>query len=176
MPENTSIKKPEHFIIHGDNNFPNNDYLPVLLYKQAFDPGEEKLAALIEKTFNEKNWTNTWRNGILEQHHYHSNTHEVLGISSGECKIQLGGPNGIILEVASGDVIILPAGIAHMNLGCSKDFECIGGYPDGIEYDMRYGKSEDRPEADENIRKVTMPEMDPVYGYDGALITFWMMQ
>jgi uncharacterized protein YjlB len=72
--------------------------------------------------------------------------------------------------------VILPAGIAHKNLGCSKDFECVGGYPDGIEHDMRYGKPQDRPETDENIRKVQIPETDPVYGYDGALLTFWMMQ
>jgi uncharacterized protein YjlB len=176
MQKSISVRKPEHYVIHGDNDFPNNDYLPVLIYKQPFDPAEKKLADTIEKTFKKNNWSNNWRNGILEQHHYHSNTHEVLGISSGQCKVQLGGPNGIILDVEKGDVVILPAGIAHKNLGCSKDFECIGGYPGGIEQDMRYGKPEDRPETDENIKNVPIAEIDPVYGYDGALLTFWMMQ
>lgn len=176
MQPTTSLKKPEHYIIHGDNDFPNNDYLPVLIYKQAFDSNKKKLADIIEETFNKNKWTNSWRDTILEEHHYHSNTHEVLGVSAGECKVQLGGPNGLIFDVSKGDVMILPAGIAHKNLGCSKDFECVGGYPDGIEPDMRYGKPEDRPETDENIRKVQIPETDPVYGYDGALLTFWMMQ
>ena len=176
MQKITAIKKPEHYIIHEDNEFPNNDYLPVLIYKQAFDPKKKKLADTIEKTFNKNNWTNSWRNGILKKHHYHSNTHEVLGISAGQCKVQLGGPDGLIFDVTKGDVVILPAGIAHKNLGCSEDFECIGGYPDGIEHDMRYGKPEDRPETDENIRKVQIPETDPLYGYDGSLLTFWMMQ
>ena len=167
---------PDHYIIHGDNNFPNNDYLPVLIYQKAFNPQEKKLGDVIEKTFNQNNWTNSWRNGILEEHHYHSNTHEVLGVSAGHCKIQLGGPNGIVLDIEKGDVVILPAGIAHRNLGCSKDFEIVGGYPDGIEHDMRYGKPDDRPAVDDNIRNVALPETDPVYGYEGELITFWTMQ
>ena len=167
---------PDHYIIHGDSDFPNNDYLPVLVYKQTFNPQEKELADIIEDTFNKNNWTNSWRNGILEKHHYHSNTHEALGISAGHCKVQLGGPNGIVLDVEKGDVVILPAGIAHRNLGCSKDFEVVGGYPGGIEHDMKYGKPGDRPAADENIRKVSLPETDPVYGYEGDLITFWMMQ
>ena len=176
MQKTIAIKKPEHHIIHGDNNFPNNDYLPVLIYRQAFQPETKKLADVIEETFKKNNWTNNWRDGILEQHHYHSNTHEVLGVSAGECKVQLGGPNGLIFDVCNGDVVILPAGIAHRNLGCSKDFECIGGYPDGIEHDMKYGKPGERPETDETIRKVKIPETDPVYGFDGALLTFWITQ
>jgi len=171
-----TVNKPEHYIIHGDHNFPNNDHLPVLVYKHAFDSQDKKMAESIENKFRENNWTNSWRNGILEKHHYHSNTHEALGISSGRCKVQLGGPNGIVLEAEKGDVLILPAGIAHKNLGCSNDFECIGGYPDGIGPDMRYGKPEEREESDENIRKVVLPETDPVFGYDGALITYWLMQ
>jgi uncharacterized protein YjlB len=176
MQTSLAIKKPEHYIIHGDNDFPNNDYLPVLIYKGVFDKAEKKLADTIEQTFNKNNWTNSWRNGIMKEHHYHSNTHEVLGVSSGTCKVQLGGPNGIIFDVEKGDVLILPAGMTHKNLGCSKDFECVGGYPGGIEHDMRYGKPEDRPETDENIKKVAIPETDPVYGYDGALLTFWRVQ
>jgi uncharacterized protein YjlB len=176
MKKSTTLKKPEHYLIDGDNEFPNNDYLPVLIYKQAFSSQEKKLAEVIEETFNKNNWTNSWRNGILEKHHYHSNTHEALGISAGHCKVQLGGPNGIILDVEKGDVVVLPAGIAHKNLNCSKDFEVVGGYPGGIEHDMKYGKPGERPTADENIRKVSLPETDPIYGYEGALITFWMIQ
>ena len=176
MEKELSLKKPEHCIIHGDNEFPNNDYLPVLIYKQAFDPKIKELGDTIEETFNKNNWTNSWRNGILEKHHYHSNTHEVLGVSSGNCKVQLGGPNGVVFDVEKGDVIVLPAGIAHKNLSCSKDFEVVGGYPGGIEHDMRYGKPGDRPAADENIQKVPLPETDPVRGFDGDLLTFWMIQ
>jgi uncharacterized protein YjlB len=176
MEKSSTLRKPEHYIIHGDVNFPNNDMLPVLVYRHVFDATGRQIADIIEQTFNKNKWTNSWRNGILRQHHYHSNTHEALGISSGQCKIQLGGPTGIILDVEKGDVVILPAGIAHKNLGCSDHFECIGGYPEGIEYDLKYGKPEERPEADDNIRKVPLPETDPVYGYDGALITFWLMQ
>ena len=176
MEKSISIKKPEHYVIHGDNDFPNNDYLPVLIYKQVFSAEKEKLADLIEETFNKHNWTNSWRNGILPEHHYHSNTHEALGVAAGTCKVQLGGPNGVVLDVQKGDVIVLPAGIAHRNLGSSKDFEVVGGYPGGIEHDMRYGKPDDRPKVDKNIREVPLPETDPVYGTEGALLTFWLLQ
>ena len=176
MANNSTLKKPEHYVIHGDNDFPNNDYLPVLVYRQAFENADDNLGDLIEKTFRKHNWTNNWRNGILEKHHYHSNTHEVLGVSSGRCKVQLGGPNGVILDIQKGDVVVLPAGIAHKNLGCSSDFEVVGGYPGGVEHDMRYGKPNDRPEVDENIKNVPLPETDPVSGYEGDLITFWTMQ
>lgn len=171
-----SVVKPEHYIVHGDNEWPNNDSLPILVYKGAFDPKDKKLGDVIEKTFNKNNWTNSWRDGILEKHHYHSNTHEALGVSAGNCKVQFGGPNGVTLEIEKGDVVILPAGIAHCNLDCSEDFEVVGGYPDGIEHDMRYGRAGDRPEVDENISKVQLPDTDPVYGYDGALRTYWLMQ
>lgn len=176
MEKNIALKKPDHYILHGDNNFPNNDYLPVLVYKKAFNAKNDKLAAIIEETFKNNNWTNNWRNGILEKHHYHSKTHEALGVATGNCKVQLGGPNGIVLDVEAGDVLILPAGIAHSNLRCSADFEVVGGYPAGMDYDMNYGIEGERPAVDENIQKVPLPETDPVYGFEGALITFWTMQ
>ena len=175
MQNNISIK-PLHYVIHGDNDFPNNDTLPVLLYKQAFDAADHKLADTIEDTFNNNKWTNSWRNGIYDYHHYHSNTHEALGISKGNCKVQLGGPNGVVLDVEKGDVIILSAGIAHKNLGCSKDFECVGAYPFGLEPDMKYGKPDERPKAVEKIKNTPLPETDPAFGYEGALITYWLLQ
>lgn len=176
MAENSTLKKPEHYTIHGDNNFPNNDYLPVLIYRQAFARADKNMGDTIEKTFRANNWTNNWRDGILEKHHYHSNTHEALGVSAGTGRVQLGGPNGIILDLHQGDVVVLPAGMAHKSVSCSSDFEVVGGYPGGIEHDMRYGKPNDRPEVDENISKVHLPETDPVSGYEGGLITFWTMQ
>ncbi len=68
--------------------FPNSE-LPLLIYKTALilPDQKNKAADIVQKTFLRNNWGNTWRNGIYTFHHYHSNTHECLGISSGEARV-----------------------------------------------------------------------------------------
>ena len=123
--------------------------------------------------FKENDWFNSWKQGIFTYHHYHSITHEVLGIIKGETLLQLGGENGITLFVERGDVLILPAGVAHMNLGEENDVVCVGAYPDGKDYDMKYGKASERPTADENIASTPLPRTDPVFGVKKGLIQLW---
>jgi uncharacterized protein YjlB len=85
----------------------------------------------------------------------------------------LGGEQGVTLFVEEGDVLIIPAGVAHMNLGEEKDVICVGGYPDGKDYDMNYGKKSERPATDENIASVTLPLTDPVFGKKDGLLKLW---
>ena len=122
---------------------------------------------LMEKVFKENNWSNSWRNGIYTYNHYHSITHEVLGVYSGDCHILLGGHSGIQILIEKGDVLIIPAGVAHKNIGCSIDFKCVGAYPNGKDFDINLGKSGERPGTDKNIRKVPVPKKDPIYGKEG---------
>jgi len=49
----------------------------------------------------------------------------------------------------------------------------VGAYPNGTEWDMNYGQRKERPQADENIARVQMPELDPVYGANGPLQELW---
>jgi uncharacterized protein YjlB len=163
-------------LIKPDGNFPNNDDLPVLHYKAVFICGDQDLADIMEDCFSKNNWGNAWRNGIYDYHHYHSNTHEVLGIAKGQCKVQVGGPDGIILELMEGDVIVLPAGTAHKNVGCSEDFQCVGAYPGNSDYDMYCGKAEEKEQALKNIEKVPIPKTDPVYGDGGFLSEHWLIK
>jgi mannose-6-phosphate isomerase-like protein (cupin superfamily) len=51
-----------------------------------------------------------WRDGIYDWIHYHSRTHEVLGIARGSAKAQFGGPKGRTVTLKAGDAAILPAG------------------------------------------------------------------
>ena len=167
-------KQPEviKHIIEDDGTFPNSA-LFILIYKNALNLPEEHAAKIVEDVFKKNNWSNAWKNGIYDYHHYHSITHEVLGVYQGNTRVQLGGENGMIHLLEKGDIIIIPAGVAHKNIGPDKDFKCVGAYPGGMDYDIKKGKPGERPEADDNIKKVPLPEKDPVYGSDGPLLLNW---
>ncbi len=87
--------------------------------------------------------------------------------------MQLGGEHGVLHEVRAGDVIIIPAGVAHKNLGSSDGFGVVGAYPDGQDWDMNYGRAGERPRSDRNIRLVAVPKADPVFGVAGPLLEQW---
>jgi uncharacterized protein YjlB len=119
-------------------------------------------------------WSGAWVNGVFSYHHYHSNAHEVLCVMSGEASIALGGPEGTTVEVKAGDVLVIPAGVGHRNVGPSSDFAVLGAYPQGQEsYDLRTGAEGERPEVLENIRNVPLPEADPLCGPGGPLLARW---
>jgi uncharacterized protein YjlB len=157
----------------GDDIYPNNNKLPLLVYKGALRKTTNDLASIFEQLFEMNQWDKSWRNGIYGFHHYHSTAHEVLGVYGGSANVKLGGERGVELMVNQRDVIIIPAGVAHKNLGSSSNFAVVGAYPSGQQWDMCYGKSEERPRADEKIARVSLPRCDPVYGTKGYLINFW---
>ena len=160
-------------LITEDGSFPNNGLLPLLLYRQVWiDNDIELLKELLESN----RWTNSWVDGIYEEHHFHSTAHEVLVALKGTARVQFGGPNGIALDFEKGDVVIIPAGVAHRKVNETKGFTCLGAYPEGQDYDMNYGKPGERPRADDNIRSVPLPENDPLYGNNGPLIKNWFSE
>ncbi|MDO3643219.1 hypothetical protein [Mucilaginibacter sp. L3T2-6] len=160
------------FSIEDNGIFPGNR-LPALLYKNAIHIPLLFPATHVKNIFRENGWTNSWDAGIFTYHHYHSITHEVLGIYSGKTSVQLGGDNGQQLVLEKGDVLIIPAGVAHKNLGDEGDVGVIGAYPDGRDYDMNYGKPGERPATDMNIARIQLPAKDPVKGIFGALLKYW---
>lgn len=160
-------------LLLDDGTFPNNGKLPLLIYKSAIAIPDLDPASAVEEVFHDNGWGGSWRNGIYSYHHYHSTAHEVLGIYSGSVSVQLGGPNGLMVVAQKGDVIIIPGGVAHKNLGASDDFRCVGAYPPGQSWDMNYGKPGERPKADQNIAQIPLPKTDPVYGKKGGLVEHW---
>lgn len=168
---------PSHRIVThtltDDGIFPNNAALPLLVYPQAVSLTTTDPAAIFEALFNAHGWGNGWRNGIYSFHHYHSTAHEVLGVFRGQARVQCGGTQGAILSLRQGDVVVIPAGVAHKNLGSSRDFGVVGAYPFGQRWDTCYGKPGERPQADRNIAQVTLPRSDPVHGVHGPLICHW---
>lgn len=161
-------------LIKDDGVFPNNEKLPLLVYKGALELPSDDAAHSVERMFRENSWGGTWRNGIYSFHHYHSTAHEVLGVYGGNARVQFGGPEGILLEVEKGDVVLIPAGVAHKNVGQSTDFRVVGAYPKGQSWDTNYGKSGERPQADKNIEKVPLPDTDPIFGSFGPLKDYWV--
>jgi uncharacterized protein YjlB len=162
------------FSLHDDGAIPNNEKLPLLIYHQALDLAERRdPASIFEKLFAVNGWQGSWRNGIYSFHHFHSTTHEVLGIYNGSATVRFGGENGITEKLRYGDVVIIPAGVAHKNIGSSANLGVVGAYPRGEPWDMNYGRRGERPQVDRNIANATFPEADPIYGPEGPLFQFW---
>jgi uncharacterized protein YjlB len=150
--------EPEtHTFADDGAGFPNSR-LPVLVYHEA--------APTLE-LFHRNGWRGGWTDGIFPFHHFHSNTHEVLGIVAGSATVILGGPQGRRFDVRPGDVLVLPAGTSHCNVGSSPDLVVIGAYPDGMPWDIRRGDPAERDEALANIAAVPPPRTDPVTGAHG---------
>jgi len=160
------------YYLRDDGSIPNS-HLPLLHYLKALDLPDTEPAITIEKLFAANRWGRSWRNGIYTFHHYHSTAHEVLAVYAGQASVQLGGETGIKADLNRGDVVLIPAGVAHKNLGHSPDFAVVGAYPEGQTCDMCYGKPDERPEADKNIAAVPLPASDPVYGATGPLFQYW---
>jgi uncharacterized protein YjlB len=161
--------EPETHFFEDDGGIPNARF-PVLIYHEV---GAAHDAASCEELFNANDWVPDWRNAIFSFHHFHSITHEVLGIVGGTATVTLGGPRGRSFEIAAGDVLVLPAGTGHCNEGSSPDLLVIGAYPDGMPWDLRRGEPAEHDEAVANINAVPLPKADPVEGSDGPLTELW---
>lgn len=172
MGQQPNELEPQQLVFQDDGAIPNNP-LPLLLYRQAFAPNTKDLASVIEQRFAENDWTGSWRAGVYPFAHYHSTTHEVLGVFSGSARLRLGGAQGTTVEVHSGDVIVIPAGVGHQNLGSSGEFSVVGAYPGGRQWDLLLGLPGERPQADRNIATVPLPDNDPLYGSKGPLKRIW---
>jgi uncharacterized protein YjlB len=152
-----------------DGAIPNSE-LPLLVYRNAVpvDP------VAIERLFAANRWPPAWRDGVHPFHHFHSTAHEALGVARGEARVLFGGPGGKVLTVQAGDVVVIPAGVAHCNQGQSDDLLIVGAYPDtSAGPDLRRGKPDEHAAAKRAAAAVKMPEADPVEGRNGALLRVW---
>ena len=147
-----------------------NSRLPVLAHH---DVGAARDARECIELFASNGWLGAWVDGIYPFHHFHSTSHEVLGIVGGSASVVLGGPSGRRFEVSSGDVLVLPAGTGHCNVGATADLVVVGAYPNGMWCDLRRGDPAERDEVLANIAAVPLPDTDPVGGADGQLMELW---
>ncbi|MDB5510798.1 MAG: hypothetical protein JWR08_281 [Enterovirga sp.] len=139
----------------------------------AVRPGADDPALPFEQAFRANGWTGTWRNGIFPYDHFHSTAHEVLGLASGAAQIAFGGPEGEVVDVEAGDVIVVPAGVAHRLVAEHGRVLVVGGYAGGRSWDIVRPTSRDLQAARGRIAAVPLPDSDPVHGPDGPLLAFW---
>jgi uncharacterized protein YjlB len=158
----------EHWF-DDDGVVPNNPRLPLVVYRGVLESGPGA-AASCETLFDTNGWSGGWRGGVYPYHHYHSTAHEALGIVAGSAKVRLGGDSGTVVDLHAGDVVVIPAGVAHKGEAASPDLLIVGAYPGGRGPDMRIPGKGDREQALANIAAVPPPATDPVCGRSGPLI------
>jgi uncharacterized protein YjlB len=154
-----------------DGIIPNNA-LPVIHYPNVIDLAN--CSDWLEKTFIKNNWLNNWRDIVLPYDHFHSNTHEVLGLGWGNVSLKIGGANGQVFHLVAGDVVIIPAGVGHYSVSEHTNYQMVGGYPNGLEWDLKTGlELGERTQILHAISAVEMPDKDPIFGEDGWLFEKW---
>jgi uncharacterized protein YjlB len=163
------MTEPETFLFTDDGAIPNSS-LPLLVYRAALPPDP----VAMEKAFAANHWPPAWRDGVHPYHHFHANTHEALGVARGTATVLFGGPNGQQLTVSAGDIVIVPAGVGHCNIGQSADLLIVGAYPDNAPRPDQYrGKPAEHDVAAKKVATVPAPAADPVSGPNGPLRRLW---
>ena len=155
-----------------DGRTPDDERLPLVIYRGALPFEEGDPAAACEALFARHGWGGAWRNGIHDHQHFHATTHEVLGIVRGEARMRFGGAGGRSVTLREGDAVVIPAGVGHRRESGSDDLLVVGAYPGSFQFDMSTSQ-EDHAKALAALRRVPLPVEDPVYGPDGPLCHHW---
>lgn len=150
-----------------------NNVLPVLLYRHVLPEEADDAAVWFEQRFGQHQWPARWRYPVFTYTHFHTNTHEVLGIYAGEAQIQLGGEDGPVVTLRMGDAVLIPAGVGHKQIDASANFMAVGAYPEGLSPDKFLDEPAQLAQTRKNVAQVATPGRDPLYGTEGGLVTLW---
>lgn len=163
------------FLTEPSGGVPNNP-LPLLLWRDVLPADANDSAQWFESTFARNNWPPRWRYPVFTYTHFHTNTHEVLGIYAGEADIQLGGETGPVVHLKKGDAVLIPAGVGHKQIDASEDFMAVGAYPPDLSPDKYLDEPEQLAETLKNVASVARPETDPIGGETGGIVEHWKPQ
>jgi len=168
------------YMIPAYESIPNSSIVkrPVYHYHGVFgqDVGAGEMEAYLRKQGVVEP---AWRYTMFNNSHFHANTHEVLAIAQGSATCLFGGDDasvGTKVDVAQGDVVIVPAGIAHRlwrdHERENKPLLMVGAYPvfSGGHWDMHYGNASELKGVEAKIKEVAWFERDPIYGDEGAVL------
>jgi uncharacterized protein YjlB len=169
------IRKPLALRFADDGIVPNNPRFPVLVYRGSISMANIRAmdaATIIDTLFETNGWKRSWCDTVYDFVHYHSQTHEVMGVARGTADIECGGVKGRVLRLKAGDVVILPAGTGHRLIDSSRNFLVVGAYPESGRYD-ECTDTREKDAAVKRIAKVRKPSKDPVYGPGGPIADLW---
>ena len=186
----------EHHLLKEAEGSPNNEALPLIVYRAAVDVSGEEPEGAVEKTFGENDWGDGFRGDTFPFHHYHSIAHEVVGCARGKARLQFGGPQGPVIDVQAGDAVLIPAGVVHCRLDDAPGYASVGAYPPGQQPDLCVSSEADAAAARQrddtgdldlkvvgrnelaatkaSIAGTALPETDPIAGPDGPVATLWL--
>jgi uncharacterized protein YjlB len=146
---------------------------PLLIYKSAFS---NTTASGMESHLSKTGVVSPqWRYTMYSTSHFHSTSHEVLVVANGRARLCFGHEDNsdkVEVVVEKGDVIVVPAGVAHRlleDLGEGGSFEMVGAYPKGCNWDMCYGEKGEERKVDV-IKGLAWFQRDPVYGDEGPVL------
>lgn len=165
--------KTEIYASKPGERIPNSRF-PLLVHRNAIPEGGIEA---VTTRFRTNGWSNNWHYpGVYTYAHFHSTTHECLGCARGwiDFKLSIGPEGWTQLRVNAGDVILMPAGISHEDVGHSDDNIMCGGYPDGRDWDNvqpEFLSQELYQQACKRIMMLPIPDRDPV---TGETIDLWL--
>lgn len=145
-------------------------FKPLLIYHSAFEGTASEISSHLSKIgVVEPQWTYT----MYSTSHFHSTVHEVLSVISGRARLCFGfenNPGKFEPTVSKGDVIIVPAGVAHRLIeDLDGNFKMVGSYPLGTNWDMCYG-SPGETDKSQTIKGLDWFRKDPIYGNEGPAL------
>jgi uncharacterized protein YjlB len=182
-----TITNPKHFEVFyfEEDRFIPNSHLPVIFYESVLTyevlPAnkhlpEKVLVDAMNVHLREQGWNAEWAAKIYKSEHYHSTAHEMLGVIGGSATLVLGGVRSkryATVDLYEGDVVLIPAGVAHTCVSHSERFLVVGAYPENQKYDMCWGTKKDLAKARRNIPKVELPSNDPLFGVSRIFQALW---
>ena len=156
----------EAYMSKPQGRIPNSRF-PLLVHRNAIPGGG---IDAVKARFRENGWGNNWHYpGVYEYAHFHSTTHECLGCANGwmEFNLSVGEGGWTKLRIEAGDVIVMPAGVSHEDVGHSDDIMMVGGYTEGRDWDNIQEKFLTDAlyyQACKSIMSLPIPNLDPATG------------
>lgn len=165
---------PRHLMLSQPSQGVPNNPLPLIIYPQVIpDEIDEDMSAWFKAEFAAHGWPVSWQAPVFPYTHYHPNTHELLGITCGWAEILFGGESGRMVTVYAGDAVLIPAGVGHQQIAASDDFLAVGAYPPGVVPRTLRDEQALMEQSMLEIKRVAMPQADPITGGVGALTEVW---
>lgn len=162
---------PELLVFAASGGMPNS-HLPLVLWRGRL-PEEARSGEAAAALYRASGWTGTWVYTVYPFWHFHTRGHEVLACVAGKARIGFGGEGGAEIDVAVGDVCVVPAGVGHRRLSASAGFLMAGGYPPGQAGDIVRPGEMDLGRIAAAIAALAMPVTDPVSGAADGVVAVW---